>query len=59
VGHGGVQLRAGNGSWENLELRKGENATVSMDACRPKPPTPPAAAKPLVKAPGWAKSEEE
>jgi DUF4097 and DUF4098 domain-containing protein YvlB len=55
VGHGGVQLQLET-DHGNLELRKGENATVSMTP--PKPPTPPAAAKHF-KAPAGAKSEEE
>jgi hypothetical protein len=58
VGHGGVQLQLET-EHGNLELRKGENATVSVTP--PKPPVPPAApgtAKHF-KAPAGAKTEEE
>ncbi|MGB9029002.1 MAG: DUF4097 family beta strand repeat-containing protein, partial [Acidobacteriaceae bacterium] len=55
VGHGGVQLQLET-DHGNLELRKGENATVALTP--PKPPTPPAEAKHF-KAPAGAKSEEE
>ena len=58
VGHGGVQLQLET-EHGNLELRKGENATVVVTP--PKPPAPPAApgAAKHFKAPAGAKTEEE
>jgi DUF4097 and DUF4098 domain-containing protein YvlB len=55
VGHGGVQLQLET-DHGNLELRKGENATVALTP--PKPPSPPGAAKHF-KAPAGAKTEEQ
>jgi DUF4097 and DUF4098 domain-containing protein YvlB len=58
VGHGGVQLQLET-DHGNLELRKGENATLSMTP--PKPPAPPGApgAKHFKAPPAPAKEEEQ
>jgi DUF4097 and DUF4098 domain-containing protein YvlB len=58
VGHGGVQLELET-DHGNLELRKGENATVAV--APPKPPSPPGApaAPKHFKAPVGAKTEEQ
>ncbi len=55
VGHGGVKLELET-DHGNLELRKGDNGTLSMT-----PPAPPAPAAPgkHLKAPAGAKAEEE
>jgi DUF4097 and DUF4098 domain-containing protein YvlB len=55
VGHGGVQLHLDT-DHGNLELRKGESATVVVTP--PKPPVPAAPAKHF-KAPAGTKAEEE
>ena len=58
MGHGGVQLHLDT-DHGNLELRKGDNATLAMTP--PKPPSPPAApeAPKHFKAPANAKTEDE
>ncbi len=56
VGHGGVQLQLET-DHGNLELRKGENATVALTP--PRPPSPPGEPAKHFKAPASAKTEEE
>jgi hypothetical protein len=58
VGHGGVQLQLET-EHGNLELRKGDNATLSLTP--PKPPVPPEApgAAKHFKAPAGAKAAEQ
>jgi DUF4097 and DUF4098 domain-containing protein YvlB len=60
VGHGGVQLQLET-DHGNLELRKGENATVSLTPPRPPaPPVPPGTAKHFkALAPAPVKTEEQ
>ncbi len=55
VGHGGVQLQLET-DHGNLELRKGENATLALTP--PPPPNPPGAPKHF-KAPPGVKTEEQ